>query len=235
MNPLKRILNLFCAPGELFAHLQEKPDWFIPFLVVAVFSLAAFAVVYPIYTDFQYEVLDQMVEDGKLNEEQAVGAYQSLESPVRMTIEFASRPVVFLLVILMQALFLYLGSNMLGGDGTFKRGLAVVSYSNLVFVLGAIVNTILVFLKRDIMVGLNLSKVLPADMADAGGFLQIIYKILGHFDVFQIWALVLMSIGVSITMSLSRNKGYGLVFTLWGIWIAVSIVISEVFSGFIAA
>jgi hypothetical protein len=231
MNAFVRLLRPFVAPQQLFEHLREKPDWFLPFILVAIVTTAAMLPIYSIYKDFQYQAIDKMLEDGKLDTEQAGFAYEAVGSPVRTIFDFAVRPVFYLIILLVQALFFYLGANMLGGESTFKKSLAVAAYSSLVFVPGAIITDILILIKRDMLSGLNLAKILPADMAEGGLFSRIFYQLLSHFDVFQVWALVLMSIGIAVTMQLSKAKSYALIFVLWGIWIVISIVLAEVFGG----
>jgi hypothetical protein len=232
VNALVRLWKLFVAPQQLFEHLREKPDWVLPFLLVAVVTTVAFIPIHPIYRDFQYQMIDKMVDEGKLDEKQAGLAYESVESPIRIVFDYAARPVLYLLMLLVQSLFFYWGANLLGGEATFKKGLAVTAYSGLVFVPGAIITDILILIKRDLLSGLNLAKILPAEMAEGSFLSRIVYQFLGHFEVFQVWALVLMCIGVAATMRLSKAKSYALVFVLWGIWIIISIVLTEVFGGF---
>jgi hypothetical protein len=119
--------------------------------------------------------------------------------------------------MLLWALVLYGLSSMLQGQGKFKVTFSVLCYSALVTVPALIVKTPLMFARQTAQVQTSLALILPPDAEDT-----FLFRLLANFDIFMIWQLIILTIGLAVAHRISRGKSAGIVFGLWLAWVLVA-------------
>ena len=222
MNWLARIFNIIFEPRKVFESLKQKPKWFVPLVVVSLVTLV-----------FLYFVSNIMVAEQIAKTE----LRQPLTEPQKQVminwIKIASltmTPISIIAISVLQSLVLFFVFNVLmGGDSTFKRVLSVVSHSYLISIPAIIVRCPLILFKKTMEVQTSLAAFLSVDLKDS-----IIYKLLGGFDIFALWQVIVLSIGLSVMYNFSFKKSLIPIFIMWIILIVVGALLSMIghFGGF---
>jgi len=217
------MLDIFTAPGRLFARLRERPVWLLPLALVTLANLAATAVSIR-YVDWpaQREVILERIEQADMTEDQREEALARAE-------QFATNPLVRwglplaggLITQLVAFFFLALIYNLSlplcgsatvetsGAPGSYRRVLAVTAHAGLVALPAAFLRVALILLSRSASATTSLLAAFPGLES---GFLQVV---LGRLDPFAIWGLVLTGLGLKVVFDLKGRKSYLLVAAVW--------------------
>ncbi|HDL18077.1 MAG TPA: YIP1 family protein [Bacteroidetes bacterium] len=221
-NFLAKWIGIYFSPSETFASIERKPDWVLPLLITALVSIAVIFIIAPVLHDSQI----QAMMDRGMSEDQA---YQAMD---RMSIFKYLTPVfggigVFIAAFVLSGIFYLVFNFFLGGESSYKKVLSVYSYTGLaVGIVGTIVRVPLVLAKGTMKVQTGLAAFLPQDMQ--GRFL---YKLFAKFDIFTIWEIVLLIIGLSVIYKFSKGKSASGIIALWLIWIVISILLGNLIPG----
>ena len=225
MNEGKRLISVFIAPSALFGDIRERSRWWLPFLILLV--VAAAATTLPrltIPSDVFLDAMRQNMPQGiEMNEEQMGVLAEQMRSPVAILGTALSVMVVQTLVTFLAALAFWAIFAIFGAQANFRKSVSVVSYTGLVTALGMIFISVLsVILQRiDIMTSFAL---LP--FLEPGTF---IFRFAGQIDLFAVWRIILMGLGFSIVVNVSRLKSFLLVIIPW---LILSLVVASINIGF---
>ena len=224
MSGFSRIWGMFFRPREVFTSLRDKPNWLLPFILVCLVSLV---VVYVTYDARMSDVRNNILSNPNITEEQRVVIEERLtqQNPL-LSVVFT--PVGVTIYIFFFTLILHLVFNViLGGSGSFKKILSTFTYSCLVGIPEFIIKTPLILAKGSIeKVQTSLALFLPVDLSD-----KFYYNFLAGFDIFNLWQVLLISLGVSVIYNFTFKKSFTTVFILWLIAILVGTVLKTVFGG----
>jgi|GEM_PF-519033 hypothetical protein len=218
-------LNVLFSPGAAFRKLKEKPAWIIPFVIVVLVVLAVTAVGVSKmdYADVKVRAEEMMRNQG-LAEEQIQQRLEASDKIMNNPVTKYALPLVVVLFntalgMVIVALILMLMVPLLGGaKGNFVLGLVVVAHAGMVRVLAAIVRLILLMLRGAENTMTSLALVVP----NVKGFL---YHFLSRVDVFTIWEIILIALGMKIVYDLKDNRSYYYLFGLWLVYIALASLI----------
>ena len=127
-------------------------------------------------------------------------------------------PVVFLIL----GLVFWLGVKLMGSDTGFMRVLSTVSHAFLpAAVVGGIIVSILAsragMLTADAVQGLVKSN-LGAFLPDSAS--PVLHTLAGSIDVFTLWSLVLVAMGLAIVARIKQARATILVGGLWLVYVA---------------
>ncbi|TES93590.1 MAG: hypothetical protein E3J87_01885, partial [Candidatus Cloacimonadota bacterium] len=142
---MKKILDLYFSPKEVFKQLDEKPNWVIPVVLTLVVSLIFTMILLPkvILPEGSKKILAME----RLTEEQKEAAVAGLEGlRPYITTPIAVIVSTFFLIFIKAGIF-FLFFSLLGSRTVFKKILAVVSYSFLIGIPESIVKSILMLMK----------------------------------------------------------------------------------------
>jgi hypothetical protein len=84
----------------------------------------------------------------------------------------------------------------------------------------------LIMMKENLNVQTSLALLLSSNDKDT-----FLYSVFSSFDIFTIWQVVLVSMGLGVLYKYTTKKAFSAVFILWVIWILVKSVFSTVFGG----
>jgi len=196
VSPFKGLAQVFYNPAGWFEQIQHKPKVLVPYIVLGVLTLVAF-----------YLMSDQLVEM-QLNSPQLQEQLQGQSAPpnmrqILMYSTVGGGTLVFLLAPLAAAvLALFWGNVVFAGHAGFKTLLSLMLYGELIFAVGHMLTMPLVLAKKSLAVGFNLG-VLVADR----GLEDALYVALSRIDLFIIWEIIVIGIGLSVIYRFPRNKG----------------------------
>jgi len=209
---MKKIVDLFFSPMEVFKHLNEKPDWIIPvvitLVVVLIFSIIALPrVILP-------ERSKRIMGMEQLTPEQKDRALSSLEGGRFYILTPVSIIIVTFLLIFIKAGIFFLIFSLFGARTIFKKMLGVVSYAFLTGIPETILKSTLMLIKGSTKVFTSLA--LFAPNLD---FKSPFFTLLSRIDIFTIWNMALISLGCTVIYGISRKKSFGIVFGFWVLWL----------------
>lgn len=194
----RRFVALFTSPKALFEHLEHRPTWFAPLLVslglVAVYSLILWnPVILP-------EMLARFEEQD--TPASAVDTMTRIGLPISLigALVFGSG-FTFLIALIVQAI----GGFMLGGKLSYKQALSIVCHTSLISVPALAVMIPLALVARTSQVSVGPGMLFP--MANAEGFgAKFLSNFMGAIDVFKIWQVALVAMGISVIGRVPRGK-----------------------------
>ena len=215
---MKKILNLYFSPLETFKALNQKPDWLIPVIISIIVILAFTMVALP--KVILPERGKKIMEMDKLTQEQKDRTLESLEGMRIYIITPVSIVIFSFLLIFVKSGIFYLVFSLFGSRTVFKKVLAVVSYSLLTSIPETILKTSLILIKGSTKVYTSLALFAPNL-----GLKSPVFKVLARIDIFTIWNLFLISLGLTVMYALGKKKTFSIVFGLWVIWLLIQLAL----------
>lgn len=223
---LKRIASIFWEPSKTFQSIKEKVSWmdfFFPFLVIVIVSLATVPYVTPIAVKEQVARIEKSDKIPEARKQEIIERIESSPMGVRT---YIVSPIVIAVSIFITALLIQLVSNfILGGEVKFLTAVAVYSYANLVGVLGYLI-------KVPLMVSRGTTQVytsLAVFMEPSGSF---IFKFFNAIDVFTIWKVLLIGLGIGILTETKPSKAITVMLISWLILASIIAAIPPIFATF---
>jgi Yip1-like protein len=199
----QRLVNVFIDPKATFQDLKRNASWWIPWLLVAVFSLVPGILV--VQKVDLHRVIEQQIEkspsaqrrmEGLTPEQRAKGIEFYVGLAKGTTYAY---PVLHLLKCLIIAAILMVVFNFfLAAEVPFQRAMAVVAYSYIPFIIYAILLTVSLLVSADPN-NIEITNPMPTNPAffmDPTGN-RFLYSLAASLDIFNIWTVVLLGLGFS--------------------------------------
>ncbi|MGA7292163.1 MAG: YIP1 family protein [Terriglobales bacterium] len=222
----QRLLYTFFAPSRTFTDLKRNASWWAPYLIIAIVSVLFVSVVSQ-KVGFR-KVVDNLIQ---LQPKQA-DRIDSLpaarrETVIQQQVAFTkilsyAIPVIALIIyaILAGVLFgtLKFAAN---ADLKYKHLFAVVVYSR----LPELLMSLLAILSLLAGVSVDAFNIQNPAATNPGYFLDpsaspVLRALLTPFDVFTIWSMVLIAIGITCIGKVKRGTAYAVVFG----WFAIMVL-----------
>ena len=209
-----RMVGALFSPGRTFAsvnaHLDHR-DWYLPIIVIAIVGMfSAYLLMPTAKTAGMQAVQEQLATDASLTEEQRAMALESAQRVMGLGAVVLPSIGTAVTIYVQAAIFLALSNFVFGGEGTFKKTLAVVSYSSLVAIPAAIVTVLLTMATGSATFQVGLGLLVPGSMEGS-----YIYYFLSMITVFAVWKYLLITVGLAaVTGIRTKLAGIG-VFGLW--------------------
>jgi hypothetical protein len=233
-SQVERVTDTFFAPSKTFTDILRSASWWMPVLIGLVCGLLMVtAVVHKVgiaqLADNTLQASPTLqAKMAQLKPEIAAQIHQQLTTS--LTWGLYGAPVFSMLVPLIVGVILWPVINFaFGGKATFGQVFATVNYAYLPYAVQALIVAVMLFaglapenFTMDNMLGTSVGYYVGEP-----GALKVF---LSSIDIFTIWVLVLLSIGLSIVGRVKRSGGYITVFGLWFFWLGLKIA-SKVFFG----
>ena len=221
----ERVWGILTSPRETFADVAARPRWFGMMALVVLVTIGCTGGF--LYTEVgQQAWLDQAVRSNE-----AFGAQVTDEAYAQMEKLAAFAPVISgvsmlimqpLMTLVMAGILFAVFSAALGGDSSFKQTFAVVVHTSAITVVQQLFVTPLNYVRESMSSATNLAVFLP--MLDEGSFAA---KLLGTVDLFIVWWVVLLAIGLGV---LYRRKTGPIAAGLFVVYGIIAIIIAVVTS-----
>jgi hypothetical protein len=224
---LSRFVGIVTSPKATFAAVVAHPRWFGMLALVTI--IVAVCVTLPMTTEagrqaaldnnvrqmenFGMQVSDEMYAN--MAKGMRFAAYQTFASVL------LAGPIISAIIAgILYAVFAVL----MGGQATFKQLFAVYVHSTAVSALGQLFTGPLNYFRGSMSSATNLAVLLP--MIDEQSFVG---RLLGMIDLFIIWWLVLLAMGLAV---LYRRRTQPIAIGLFGLYAAIILVVAAVMSAF---
>jgi hypothetical protein len=234
LSQVERVVDTFLAPVKTFTDILRNTSWWLPFVLGTAAS-------YVFVSALQMKIGWSQLIDNTIQASPQLQAKLAALTPDQIaaqhkilvtTTKFSSysAPVIALISLLVIAVVLWLTINFaFGAKSTFAQSFAVANYAFLPASIKAIVVSIILFagaapenFTPESMLGTN-----PGYFISTPGPMK---TFLSSFDLFSLWTLVLMSIGLSIVARTKRSNGFITVFGWW-LFIVLLTTASKAFLG----
>jgi len=191
-----RIFGVFFSPRATFADVAARPR------SLGVLGVSLFLVVGGLFALFTTEVGQQAWIDQQVRASESFGRtipdqqYQGMEriAPyIGYIVAGGYLIVIPIVVAVMSGILLGIFNALLGGDATYKQMFAVVSHAGVVTALQTLFAVPLDYARETLSSPTTLGVFVP--FLDEASFLS---RLLGTIDLFQIWWLVTLSIGLGV-------------------------------------
>ena len=220
----RRMLGIFTAPRATFTALSKSTSWadvVVPLAVIMAFALGSQSLLWPVQLEAQREFI---LRSERIPEDRKDAALERVESraqgPVAMIIRVVAPPVWFAVI---AGIVMFTGSVVLGGQAPFMATFAMVLYANLVGLVEWLVKIPLMLQAQSVRVQTGLSLLLPDTLEGT-----LIHRFLGHLDLFSMWKIFLLAMGMALLYKVSENRGRQVLF---GAWVLAMFLIALVFKG----
>jgi hypothetical protein len=201
MGEFSRLTGVFFEPKKAFADIVERPRWFVPMLLVIIASLA-----YTISLGQRIgweRIIDQQMQSqlAHMSDQQRAAMEQS--RPLQLKIASVSGyvgaligvPVYYLAV---AGILLLIVNGMMSAGVKFKQVFAIMCYSGLPGIIFIVLATASMYMKSN-PDDFNMQNPLPFNP----GFwmspdtpAKFLHSLANSLDLFSIWAIVLIAIGL---------------------------------------
>ena len=219
-----RIWGILTSPRETFADIVARPRW-LGMMVVVILVTAVFMGGFLMTAVGQQAYVDNSVRQserfgGQVGEAQYAGIERMAKYAAPITVVSVAIITPLMWAIMAGILFVVFNAA-LGGGGSFKQLFAVMAYSSAVTIVQQIFVTPLNYVRETMSSATNLAVFLP--MLDEGSFLA---RLLGMIDLFLIWWVVVLSIGLAV---LYRRKTGPIAIGLFAVYGIIAVVIAAFF------
>jgi hypothetical protein len=216
------IINIFASPTEAFQTIKDKPKWLLAFVVIVVVYAVCGFYLLPYSQKITIETLSAKLSDDQV--QQAISLSERFRYVGLLLV-----PLPLFVKWLFVSAFLYFGAVIMNAQPLpFKTVFAVAVYAELILVLMSIFNMLLLQLKgvEAVHTVTDLQAVVGLDCFLTDKLHHItLFALLSNFNVFSIWYIVTLSIGISIIGSLAKWKSVVLVCTVWLLGVVVQVVL----------
>jgi len=229
MGAFRKIWGVLIEPSKTFSSLARRPTWLFPVIVLILVAMISSALV----ADFRIQEARQRVEQNpRLTSQQREEIYDRMDEQqsklIMKLLSYVIGPIVavFFIVFLVSGLLYFGGNVLLGGEADFKKILSVYSWSSMVAIPGFLLKTPLMLLKESSQIHTSLAALMPAGSEE-----NLLFKILTHTDLFVIWEISLLSIGLAVMYKFSTKKTAGLVIGLYLFYVVIAVAFSMLTKG----
>lgn len=233
-NSFARLFGVLVSPGETFEGIARKPDWLIPLLVWIAISVAATIVLTP-RLDYEPMFRSMMERNSQLSEQQREQQLDTmLETSEKRKLWGKLAPVATVPIMMLIVGVLFWGAlRAFGADNSFRQSFSVTLYAFAPQFIKSIITTAIAAARTSI----DARSVNALLKSNLGAFTSpiespVAFAILGSIDLFTIWTIVLLSIGLSAISGFPKGKLAMLVISFYLVVVLFKIGFAFLMGGF---
>jgi hypothetical protein len=235
LSQAARVVDTFVAPTKTFRDINRSASWWLPFVIIAIFSIGFVAVVdkqigfdkvnenQMRMNPKQYDRLQQLPAEQR-EKQMAIGA------KISRYISYAF-PVINLALLAIMALVLW-GSFSFGAGAqvSFGKSMAVVVYANMIGVLKALLAVIAIFAGAS-----SDNFTFQNPVATNLGFLvdptqnKVLYALGSSIDIINLWIIALVAIGFTCICKVKKGTSFAIVFGWWVLLTLIGVGMAAMF------
>ncbi len=221
IHPLKRLMMVIFSPKLVFESVAAKStrwDWIIPLCLSIAVTLGIVNIGYDYIRSDQFESATSRIEKNtRLTDEQKTAQIEQMKKYSENMSGFARIMVIVSVVVgafvgfaVIALVMRAVAAFMLHGRMSFRDAFTVCALGSVVTVVGAVIKVPLIFYMESFaQAKLSIGFLLPEDMQES-----FIVKLL-DFDLFTLWYLVIISIGMAVFVKTSLKKTLVPMAVLW--------------------
>ena len=234
MSIISNIINTYIAPSKVFESVKDF-EWkkaLVPLLVLVVLGVISYWVIQDLVAEVQYDAgLERIENSSRIPDDQKEEIIAKMESqmdsgPQKIIAWVASGLGGPISVFFMALIALLVGNTFLGGSAKYGQLLNVTAWAFMVNILESIVKIPLMLSKWSIEVYTGLGVL---GIGEKGTF---IHSLLAGIDIFAIWRIILIAIGMGIIYN-KKTQPYAVgMLIAWFVLKLIGAGASSFFGGF---
>lgn len=239
-----KLVGIFTEPSSTFENIAKfspkVKDWLIPVLVLIVFAAASNLIIMSVPT-IKYQIqqkqiekieksLDEEVAKGNLSRqaaderlEQTRNMMQNVSGGIFVVFQVISIVIMLFITFFIVSLIYFAAAKLiLKGEGNYSSAMVANGLPYYISIISVIVMTIASLALGRFVQGTSIASFLGMDRTAFPGFL------LGKLDIFVIWMLIVLSIGLAKMFHSRDTKKYIIVvFGIWVFWILITYALAQ--------
>jgi len=201
MGLLARIINVFVSPASTFRAVREKPKWAVPLVITLLIMLGVMIVLTPIVMEEGRDAMEEKMAEQGLSDEQIDNAVQTAQKVQKFAVGPSTVVMTLVVTFIVAAVWLFLSNTILGGNANYKQMLGVVVYSGFIGLLGFLIKLPIMWSQRTMNVHFSLATFMSDASKDS-----FLYKLLANVELFNIWTIAVVSIGIAVVADLKSKS-----------------------------
>jgi len=207
-----KMVAIFWEPSAAFRALVTRTGWLdivVPLLLVILVSLASMPYITPLAIE---EQKDRIARSERLSDEQKNLAYDRIDQRTNSISPYLSG-AVFLIVraAVVAAVLMLVGNFIFGGEIKYKNMLAMSAYVSLIDIIMNAVKIPLMVSQQTVRIYTGPALFLQDDST-------FLFRFFANLDLFVLWKVILLGIGVATFTKVKTGKAFGAIFTCWIIY-----------------
>jgi len=235
MGEVSRLTGVFFEPAKTFQDIAARPTFWVPLLLSIAFGFVYIAL-FSQHVGWERMIRHQMETSSRA----AQMTQEQRDMQLQMGAKFA--PVIGyvgvalgtpLAVLVWAAVLLGIVKGIMSVPVRFKQIFAIVTYAGLPMLIFMVLAIAVMFMKSPDDFNLQNPLVFnPGAFMDPTTSSKFLYSLASSLDLFRIWTLVLIAIGLKAAggRTISMGGAMAAVFVPWVIWILCSSALAGVFS-----
>jgi hypothetical protein len=234
LSEVERVVDTFVAPTKTFTDLKRSSNWLVPWVLMAISSVALVALVdnklgMRTVVDNQFAEMPKVTE--QLEKLPADQRAEQMDAAVKRTrvISYAYPVLIIVILAIIAAVLLGSFNFGLGAELKFNQCLAVCMYASLPAIIKGLLAMLIIFVGGGAAftfqnpIASNLSGLVDPSS-------HFLHSVAMSVDVFMIWTLILTGIGFSCLTKVKRGTCMGVVFGWWAVVVLGGAGLSAMFS-----
>ena len=232
MSILSNVINTYTAPDKVFKAVKDFnfKKALIPLLILAVVGVISFWAIQDLATEVGYDAAVERIESSSRiaddqKEEIIAKMDERMSGPNYMgwIFSFLGNPIA---VFFMALVALIVGNTFMGGSAKYGQLVNITAWAYMVAILEAIVKIPLMLSKWSLEVYTGLGVL---GIGEKGSFINSLFA---GIDIFAIWRIVLIAIGMGIIYN-KKTKPYIVAMIIaWFLLRLIGAGFSSFFGGF---
>ncbi len=231
LSQAARVVNTFFAPSKTFDDIRRSASWWVPWLLISIFSVA-FMVTIEKKIGWDQVINTEMARSpsAQARMEQATPEQReqgmAIQRMIFRGIAYGSPVMTLIVLVLISAVLLAAFNFGAGAELKFGQSLAIVSYASLPGLVSAVVG-IVSLLAGVNPEGFNMRNPVASNVAYFMDPTQhkFLYGLASAIDVFTIWTILLLAMGFSRNSKVKRGTSLGIVI---GIYLVYKVAASAI-------
>jgi len=198
MSVLSNIINTYIAPSKVFEAVKDfnLKKALVPLVILAVLGVVSFWAIQDLATEVGYDTARERIENSsRIPDDQKEDIIAQIEEKMdgpQITGWVASALGGPITVFFMALIALLVGNTIMGGSAKYGQLLNITAWAYMINILESIIKIPLMLSKwsLEIYTGLGVFGI-----GAKGSFINSIFNAI---DIFAIWRIVLMAIGMGI-------------------------------------
>jgi hypothetical protein len=220
-----RVVGALIAPGETFRSIAARPGWVAPMLVLVLFGTVAGYLVTQRIDLAPLMRHQNEVSGGQLSPDQLEQRIEVMQK-VQPYLALFQGLIVMPAFLLLAALLLWLGFRLLGSEIDWRASLATSLHALLPLGVLSLLSIPVILnhgsltpeeARNGTLVASNLAVLAPESLG------KVARALLASVDLFSIWAIVLLVLGLHIVAKVSRAAAVAVVLALWLLAVALKV------------
>lgn len=212
----QRLLNIFYSPGKVFKSINHKPNFWLPMIITMVISLLFYLAYSGPFGEIMMTTLEAQAATNPAMTPEFIETLVKIFSIAAIIIA----PFSVAFMIFLSALFYWLGSMIFKGHGSYMKYVSIMAHVGLISTISLIVTGLMYLISGEFLLDrpiTSLASLLPDSMK-----MTMLDGLLLNFEVFSIWRLILIAIGIQEISGLSRKKAFVIVGIIYSIGIILT-------------